>query len=266
MWPLKWFERIRSHKLIVRLGANELQLWSSKSGLLFLEKTHSCSEVRFGQWDLLTDSLTELLAEVSPNVLVEVIVDTKWMPMSLLCLGLRPLTRRTIEALTRHRFSDIYGERAKTWRVQVDYLAGEYYGIAFACPHELIEGINLAVGIRKESRSKLSSIQSTFIWVNNAFIRGRERAERSCIVLREQDRSIFTFLSRGTLIGLHTSGPLIDRHSIDLRREADHLAKLCALSFESCPIQLYSIEAVVAGVNSDPESSWRILQQEEHPA
>lgn len=267
MWPHKLFRHFSRPTLIVRLGASDLQLWSRKSAVLSHEKTISCNGIRFGQWNLIADSLQELLTDMDPESVVDAIVDTKWMPMSLLSVGTRPLKRQTLEALAHHRFSDIFGDHTKTWLAQVDYRPGDSHGLAFACPKELLDAIRQATagdGNNPKSRPSLRSIQSTFVWINNTRIRGREKADNSCVVLREQDRSIFTFLRRGQIIGLHPMGPVIDRQAIDLAKEADILAKRCGLAFEELPIRVFSIDSVVG--EPAPGSRWTVLQHQEHAA
>lgn len=263
MWPLNLFSRFSRPTLVVRLGASELQLWSRHANVLALVKAISCTDIRGGQWDTLNNSLKKLLAEINPGSAIDVIVDTKWMPMSLLSVGVRPLNRQTLDALAHHRFSDIFGDHTKTWQVQVDHLPGEAHGLAFACPQELMDAIQHAVGEQTEgqNRSKLNSIQSTFYWVSNSCITGREKAPSSCVVVREQDRSIFAFLRRGQIVGLYPMGPMIDHRPIDLAKEADILAMRCALVFDELPIRALSIEAMADSIYS--ESSWTILQHEE---
>jgi hypothetical protein len=143
---------------------------------------------------------------------VQVLLDSKWMPLSLLNTGRAPLTGAQVQVLATHRFAQVFGEPAHHWEIQTSYVSGDVQTLAFACAKPLLSGLHHGLGLdgpNATGRTRLLSVQPTFCWVWNHVRRLEANRDDSWLVLAEHDRSIMTRVSKGHLLALHAAGPIV---------------------------------------------------------
>lgn len=219
MWRLKqwgtpWRGRLfpaRASRYVLRLGQAQFQLWQAVGRHLTLLTHRPAEHIGYNQFQAITDELDALTQTLPMGSGVQLLVDSKWMPLSLLSTGRAPLSSAQIQALAAHRFAQAYGEQAQGWRIQTNYVSGDEQTLAFACAAQLLSSVRQGLGLDAPGSSRqlrLQSMQPTFCWVWNR-VRGHETIKDGWIALSEHDRSVMAFITKGRVSALQPAGPIL---------------------------------------------------------
>jgi hypothetical protein len=199
VWPLM------GPSYVVRLGQAFFQLWRVEGKRLVLTASEPAHHIAHDQYQAIAQALAAMVQSLPSSARVQVLADSKWMPVSLLLTGRAPLSHAQIEALATHRFVQMFGEVANGWGVQTSYVAGDQHALAFACSTAL-QG-KLAEGL---STRKFAGLEPTLSWAWRRAERDHGLRGPSCLVLAEHDRSLIAWLtSSGKVQALQTAGPVL---------------------------------------------------------
>jgi hypothetical protein len=226
VWRLDWLPFLRSPRFFLRLGAAQFQLWMRMDSRLELMASHDSQHIAHNRYAAVTDLLMHMRQDLPAGARVHVLGDSKWMPLSLLLTGRQPLASAQVRALARHRFSDVFGESAQAWDVQVDYVGGDTRALAFANPIGLMAAVRQGLGIDAPgdfNKLRLVGMQPTCSWAWHQGDVRKSGSANSWLVFAEHDRSIMARLSKGRIAALQASGPIVSNPgalSAVLRTEA----------------------------------------------
>lgn len=206
-----WLPPVRASRYVLRLGQAQLQLWQVAGRRLTLQASRSAVHIGHNQFQVIANEVAMLAQSLPTGTSVQLLVDSKWMPLSLLATGRAPLSGAQIHALATHRFVQTYGEQAQGWLVQTNYVSGDEQTLAFACAAQLLSGVRQGLGLdlaNPSGRSRLQSVQPTFCWAWNQ-VRGHEAREDGWLVMAEHDRSIMARVTKGRVLALQPAGPVL---------------------------------------------------------
>lgn len=263
MLPLKKVLRLDRPHVLMRVGANSLQVWLQERSLtlrLLREFAIEGSVTSPAKFD---ESLLAAQNEIPDRAIVDVVMDSKWMPLCWLPLGRQAIGAEARKAFADQRFTQIFGDVATGWIKQVDFYPGSRGAIAFACANELIHRISSAVKSKPDRRLSLRSIGPTYGWLSQLASRFHHD-NLSCIVFTEQDRTIYTFQKRGKIVGIHPCGPKISNMSSSPDVSAKQMARQCALVLDSSDAVGFALERPLLSSQVSP-GGWFFAEVEEAP-
>ena len=155
------------------------------------------------------------------------IFESAWMPIMLIETGHSLWSPKPIEALLRHRFSQLYNDRddpVAAWHLQLDYQPGEFQGMGYGIAPSIRQA---AIDAAAAAGVRLASLQPAFSWSRQRLRRQRGRvlggaARRNVWWLWiEQDRSLVChFDDRGRLHSLN-AGAVVPKDAAQCRRMID---------------------------------------------
>jgi hypothetical protein len=186
----------------MRLGQTQYQLWHVHGQCLELLASSPSEHIAFNQHQAIAEEVAKLGVDLPTGATVQLLVDSKWMPLSLLATGRSPLSGAQIQALARHRFVAMFGEHAQSWNAQTNYVSGDTHTLAFACPDALLASV-------RQSQIPIEGIQPTFCWAWNQAWRRQARKTDQWFVLAEHDRSVMARITNGRLVALQSAGPVL---------------------------------------------------------
>jgi hypothetical protein len=203
---------VQPRHVLVRLGQRQFQAWLTQGRVPRLSLLASAPSEHIGASDhtQVTETLATLRPALPAGARVTVLADSKWMPLSLLNTGAAPLSMDQVQALARHRFSELFGEPARTWQLRCDYLSGQRHTLAFACPPELLHAIQQGITDASTPSVKLSGLQPTLEWAWNHVWRLHASRQDNWLLLAEHDRSVLAHVAKGAIRGLHAAAPVYD--------------------------------------------------------
>jgi hypothetical protein len=198
VWPLE------PQVDVVRVGRNRIEYWAATAKGLALRGEQRFDYVASPRAADLAAALRTLLADVHgagaaarpPTRAVDLVVESAWLPVMLVDVGESLLSRKTIEALLRHRLAQQFGDKnapAAAWVLQIDHQPGESqalgYGLAPATRRALLDSV-AAAGWRVQSlRPALAWGWQRLDSRRRAF--AARKAQRSAWwIWSEQDRSL----------------------------------------------------------------------------
>jgi len=253
LWP---FTQRASH--LLRMGQAFIQLWQADGRHWRLLDSRSAHHLDHNQYQPLVELVASLTRTLPEKNRLQVLADSKWMPISLLPTGKHPLSGDQLSTLARHRFLQIFGDEVNGWAIQTTYVAGDEQTMAFACP------TSLESGLRECLKQQLNGLAPTLSWAWNHAWRSVARRHSACLALAEHDRSIFVWLSSGQTLAMQPAGPraqnpgqLLKAVQIEALRcgVANDANAIYGASFESMPV-------MTTGPGSDG-LQWMIFEAEE---
>lgn len=166
MWP---FERQAD---VVRVGRNRVEYWASSVRGLVLRGDQALAGAGGPQAAALAASLGRLLQAVHSDAAmsrrstmrVDVVFESAWLPIMLIEIGHSLWSHRPLEALLRHRFSQLYNERndpVSGWHLQLDHRAGDAHGMGYGLAPSIRQAAIDATGA---AGLRLASVQPAFSW------------------------------------------------------------------------------------------------------
>lgn len=197
MWRPDMWLKIKAPKAqhVVHLGQRAVTLFTREaSGRCSLIDAVDCSAVGLSQCDALAPMLARLQAAAAPGAALTFLCDSKWLPVTLLNTGARPLSDDQVLGLAKHRFEGLYGARAAQWTFDTDYRAGWTHALSFGLPHELLAVLTSS---RASKDPSPLLVQPTLAWAWNHLWRKASLSRRAWLALNEQDRSVLMFVERG---------------------------------------------------------------------
>lgn len=229
-----WLLPVRTSRYALRLGQAQLQLWQMAGRHLILQSSRSVAHVGYNQYQALADEVSTLAQALPAGSGVQLLIDSKWMPLRLLTTGLAPLSNAQVQALALHRFAQTYGDEARGWQVQTNYVKGDAHALAFACSTQLLSSLRQVLRLDMPSpsrRTRLTGMQPTFGWAWDQ-VRGREaRSSDDWLMFAEQDRSIMARIAKGRVLALQPAGPIL-RTPAQLAAVLPSQARRCGLTEE----------------------------------
>ena len=272
MWhPDKWPLR-RSPTYLLRLGQAFVQLWRANGRGWEQIDSQAVHHLAHDQYQALADLLPSITQELPQGAQVQVLADSKWMPVSLLLTGSKPLSKGQLDVLAKHRFAQIFGEQANGWSIRTTYVAGDAKAMAFACPIGLLTSLRHGIEAEQTDRPgkhRLNGLAPTLSWAwdqvgqSGAGKAGAGKAG-TWFVLAEQDRSILVCASKGQIQGLQPAGPTLQNPS-HLDKVLSTEALRCGLLDEQYSVRGASFEPMPEMMPESPSDAfrWQVLLAQE---
>ncbi|MDO9236957.1 MAG: hypothetical protein Q7U28_13120 [Aquabacterium sp.] len=223
---------------LVRLGQASVQLWQGHGRAWQQLGSLPCQHLAFDQAPALGELLTTLLKDLPSGARVQVLADSKWMPVNFNLMGAKPLASQQVQALAKHRFAQVFGEQAHDWDIQTTYVSGDPHALAFACPSALQASLKQAIGA-------MSGLQPTFSWVWNQCWQSHVGSGDAWVLLEEQDRSLMALISGGKPIALQAAAPIFT-NPLQLNQSLQTEALRCGVLTQTKLVHGVSFEAKAA--------------------
>lgn len=259
---------MRSERLLLRLGQAQCQLWQAHghgSNLtLRLLASRAIAHIAHDQYAQLAQEVRQLLQALPTDSAVahlQVLADSKWLPLTLPQTGRAPLSAAQVQALAQHRFKEVFGEQVSGWTVESNYVSGDTHTLAFACPTALMSSLRqtLTSDAPGEHLIRLESLQPTFAWIwNHAPTLG---STPCWLVLAEQDRSIMAWVHKGHIKALQAAGPVMS-NATDLARHLPIQALRCGVADQPARawgLALEGTSPLTEAAPANPDVRWRSL-------
>jgi hypothetical protein len=242
VWP---FERRHD---VLRVGRERVELWVWTARGLVLRGRQPLAARAFDAMAVKA-VVAVLLAREQRNGLrpIDVVIESAWLPVMPIEPGPALLSRVQVEALLRHRVTQVYGpadELGGAWEWLVDHRAGNRFGLGFALPLSLRTALLDAV---TASKRKVVSVQPAFAWG-----RGRLRgsaAREGWLLWTEQDRTLVAFVRNGRVHALNAAAPLVT--------STEHAVRLARIEALRQGISVNDAPVVVAGWHDTASSASR---------
>lgn len=258
-----WLFRRAAPRRVLRIGRHRIECWSdSKAGWARQGEVplpHAAPDTP-PTLETLAPALQSSLQNMAEATQLTVILESFWMPVSLLSTGRKAWSPAQLDAMGQHRLRDIHGVATGAWRVQVHHTAGQEHALVFGCPAAVLDGIAHACA---HQGVVLRSAQPAFAWAwNRHRLPWPQRGDGWWICL-EQDRAVGCWVRRRGIEALH---PALEP-SGSAALMASHLAREAlrsGVAEADPPITMMAWERV-AGTPGMPESSrhrWLSLSQE----
>lgn len=221
MWPLDVLAKGRRD--VLRIGRERVELWESAPQGLMLRGQHpldgagepNAAALRAALRGLLHEGSSEQGETGSATSRLDAVIESAWLPVMLLDVGQTLWSRGQVEALLRHRLTQLYGDRdGLVCDVQLDHRAGDAvglgYGLAPSVKQVVLDAV-AAAGIR------LASLQPAFAWGWQRLARHR-RKRSGWWVWMEQDRSLIGNMENGRVSALNAGAmlPRDEAHALRL--------------------------------------------------
>lgn len=210
MWPLerRWE--------VVRIGRTCVQRWAPVAGGRSLERETPLPAQAMPPLTALESSLESVLREATREV--DVVIESAWLPLMVLRTGGAVWSRASVEALARHRMTELYDDRGSTgnpihgdsataWEYIVDHRPGDDAGVAYGLARALksrVEGACRAAGVR------LRSIQPALKWGLGTLASKDPNAlgREGWWLWFEQDRAVVCRLQQGRVVAVNAGASL----------------------------------------------------------
>ncbi|MBC7701778.1 hypothetical protein [Aquabacterium sp.] len=214
VWSLRQFKQQLTGQspYLLRLGQAFMQLWRFNGHGWVQIGCLPVHHLGHDQYQAIADLLPGLTQALPLGASVQVLADSKWMPVSLLNTGKAPLSRNQVDVLAKHRFAQIFGESANHWTIQTSYVAGDAQAMAFGCPAGLQACLRQSLEAQQPNgRGKycFTGLAPTLSWAWNEAWRAHVGQAGSWLVLAEHDRSILVWASKGQASALQPAGPIL---------------------------------------------------------
>lgn len=210
------WRRWRRPVYVLRLGRHTLDLWRDAPGGLQRIASQP-APVEPAAWltgiepkpDPLQTALITLLQTCPEPARLDVIVESAWMPVSLLATGSKLWSAQQIQTLARHRLTTVYGPAVQGWTVQSSYLTGDAQALVFGLPdalRRLLDHVATAPHTKLHPRLAVRSIQPAVAWGWDRWLvqsRHPSPSKNFWWVWPEQDRNLITWFALGTVSGLN---------------------------------------------------------------
>lgn len=178
---------------------------------------------------------------------VDVIVESAWLPVMMVETGAAVWSRSSVEALARHRMTELHDDRgpvhealhgttAAAWSYVVDHRPGDECGVAYGLPPALRASIEQALataGVRP------ASLQPGLSWGWSALASRRTRTFKrdGWWIWLERDRAIVCRTRRGRIVALN-AGAALSTDWLSLGRAVRFEMVRLGLSGELGPVAL----------------------------
>lgn len=198
MWP---FERARPDD-IVRVGQHAIEHWAKASGGLSLLGSQKLPTDRALQSVDILPALTALFAQ-PPKHGVTLLLESAWLPVVLVDVGVSLLRTAQLEALVRHRLGLLYDspDDPVGWDVRLEHRAGDRHALGYGLPLRLKESLVAAsepLGVRWQAMLPGFS----WGWQQSRAVRSWPE-RRGWWGWTEQDRTMLARVDAGRVTGLH---------------------------------------------------------------
>jgi hypothetical protein len=211
VWLLDRLRGRAAAPALVRIGQAQCQLWTRSFAGWALKAALPCQHLKPNQVQDLSSIVGQLLTELPAPVDVQVIVDSRWMPLSWVQIGTAVLAKPQMDALLQHRFADVYGEEARKWSCRSTYVSGDPWTFAVGIPERLLAAVAEACATElmdseaKAGRTRIIGVESSFTWAwNQTPNRGRGGW---CLAVLEQDRTLLATIKAGRLTAMNVAAP-----------------------------------------------------------
>lgn len=220
MWP---FERRRD---VLRIGRERVERWRPSEQGLVLQDQRAIEDGEGMRPEALGAALQSLLS-ASVGAPLDVVLESAWLPLMLLAVGEQPQSAAKLQALLRHRLTELYGKNQgpmqgpiqgsmDDWSLQLDYRPGDSQALGFGLAPDVRRVIVDTAGA---TGHKLASMQPAFQWGAQQLGRrlGRREGRRdergggrheSWWLWLEQDRGVLARLEQGRVVSLNAATPL----------------------------------------------------------
>lgn len=277
----------RSEHLVLRLGQAQCQLWQShghgQSLTLRLLANRAVNHIAHDQHAQLAQEVRQLLQEALPAdsaaFRLQVLADSKWLPLTLLQTGRAPLSASQVQALAQHRFKEVFGDQALHWTIESNYVSGDTHTLAFACPAALLTNLRQALTSdalgsptsstaagpltsSSERLVRLESLQPTFAWIWNHA--PRLGSDPCYLVLAEHDRSVMAWIHKGRIKALQAAAPFM-HCATDLAEHLPIQALRCGVTDQTTRawgVALEGASQLTEVAPSNPDVRWRSFAAE----
>lgn len=239
MWP---FERRHD---VLRIGRERIELWASTARGLVLRDQEPLAARAFDT-AAARAAVAVLLAhaQAGSSRTIDVVLESAWLPVLPIEPGPALLSRAQVEALLRHRVTQVYGpsdELGGAWALMVDHRAGDRFGLGFALPSSLRTALLDAV---IASKRKVVSMQPAFAWGRSRLRGGAAR--EGWWLWAEQDRTLVAFARGGRFHALNAAAPLVT--------SLEQAARLAGIEGIRQGIAVNDAPVVVSGWQKAPSS------------
>lgn len=206
MWP---FERLRRPHPVVRLGRQQAELWEFGREFDGEGGGHRLSVQPLSEHA--TPTLEAVCAAILPllqdlHARATLVVESAWLPVTLIDTGGRLLSAPQLDALARHRlsiFGDLPEDPVSGWDVRVDHRAGHRYALVYGLPARLKQTM---LALSEERRVPWNALCPALDWVLQRPAPQSAGSGRSgWRWLCEQDRSILVRVQGGRIMGLNAA-------------------------------------------------------------
>ncbi len=205
MWP---FERWRSAD-VLRVCRGSVEHWVRQHAGLVLEQR----EILERPMDAaaLEDAIARLFAGASGRRVVDIILESAWLPVMLLAPSSRQRKVADLEALLRERLMALpdSAEAASQWQIQIDGLPGDAHVCGYALPVRLREGLTRTL---RDVGAKVRSLQPALAWARTQHSQRATRRHSGWWLWQESDRTLLVGLRRGHMQSLHPALPPMTEH------------------------------------------------------
>jgi hypothetical protein len=217
VWP---FERRHD---VLRIGRECVELWAWTARGLVL-RDHEQLAARAFDAAVVSAAVAMLLVRTRPGFssTMDVVLESAWLPTMPIEPGPALLSRVQVEALLRHRITQVYGpvdELGGAWELMVDHRAGDRSGLGFALSSSLRTAL---LDAAVTSKRKVASMQPAFAW-GRSRLRG-SAAREGWLLWAEQDRSLLALMRGGRVHALNAAAP-----TVTTSEQAVRLARIEAL-------------------------------------
>lgn len=232
MWP---FERRHD---VLRIGRERVEMWALTADGLVPRDQQPLAARAFDA-PALQAAATTLLARPQPDgsQAIDVVFESAWLPVMPIEPGPALLSRTQVEALLRHRVTQVYGpvdDLGGAWELRVDHRAGDRFGLGFALSSSLRTALQNAVAA---SKRKLVSMQPAFAWGRSRLRGGAAR--EGWWLWAEQDRTLVAFVRGGRIQALNAAAPMVST--------TEHAARLARIEAMRQGIAMSDSSVIVAG-------------------
>lgn len=207
MWPL---ERRCD---VVRIGRERVELWQRAPQGFALRWQQALEGAGAPDAAVLGAALLRFFQTASAEAgatkasrRLDVVLESAWVPVMAFDVGSTLWSRQRLEALLRHRFGQLYGERdVQAWDLRLDHRAGDAQGLSYGLAPALKEAIDhalTAAGMRP------ASLQPALAWGWHQLRTDRKAWRSGWWLWLEQDRSLIGRVERGRLCFLNAGAPV----------------------------------------------------------
>jgi hypothetical protein len=194
----------RKPQWLLRLGRQQVTLWRQSGRTWVHVGAAPVGAMGAGAgWatGALGNALNDLMAAHQiDGGSAQFVIDSCWLPAFALQTGRLPLSEAELQSLARLRLTQIHGDVAIAWRIQVSCRAGNTFGLAYACPTWLKDIIGSATTAHQ---LELSGLHPTLDWLLAQAPRAASRPAQRAVNILEEDRFITTFWHGRHLTGMH---------------------------------------------------------------
>jgi hypothetical protein len=202
VWPL---ERRRG---VLRLGRAQAEFWVPTaaglvlSGRLPLAAEPEAAAALEGE---LRPWLQAVAESPSRRNSIDIVVESAWLPVMMVSMGDALWSQARIEALLRHRFTELYaqpGAPADGWQLMLDYRPGEAQALGFGLAPLVRQAV---LGAVAEAGWRAASLQPALAWGRQRLRRLGRGPRSGWFTWIEQDRALVCRLERGRMTAMNAA-------------------------------------------------------------